>query len=116
VRADRDLFDRARQAAGSLVLERQVPDLNPLVESTQPAARRRDVTLTVGCAQALCVNRGLPEARTGLVTGRTAVQGFGQVPPLISMRIPKDNFSPQDSDIGERTLESYGEICDDSAS
>jgi PAS domain S-box-containing protein len=46
-----NLFDLSRRTAGSLVLRRRVFDLNPLVqlvvESTLPAARRRNVTLTV---------------------------------------------------------------------
>jgi two-component sensor histidine kinase len=46
-----NLFDLSRRAAGSLVLERHVVDLNPLahrvVESALPAARHRNVILTV---------------------------------------------------------------------
>src|SRR5262245_24905393 len=46
-----EMFDLSRQAVGSLVLNREVLDLNPLtrhvVESSLPAARRRNVILSI---------------------------------------------------------------------
>jgi nitrogen-specific signal transduction histidine kinase len=56
-----NLFDLSRHAAGSLALKREILDFNQLValvvESTYPAARLHDVTVTVDCSRsALFVN------------------------------------------------------------
>jgi signal transduction histidine kinase len=59
-----NLFDLSRQAVGSLVLTRQLIDLNPLtqlvVDSTLPAARERNVILTARRAPATLLVDGDP--------------------------------------------------------
>jgi signal transduction histidine kinase len=59
-----NLFDLSRRATGSLVLKREIIDLNPLaqlvVESTLPGARDRKVILTVTCRDAVLLVNGDP--------------------------------------------------------
>ena len=57
-----EMFDLSRHAAGSLALNRQLLDLNPLVqhvvESTLPAARRRNVILSMRSAHSTLLVNG----------------------------------------------------------
>jgi two-component system CheB/CheR fusion protein len=58
------LFDLSRRASGALALNRDLLDLNPLarlvVESTQPAAKARNVILTMRGAHARLLVTGDP--------------------------------------------------------